>query len=362
MITRRCDLSRRLRTVMMSLLAGHLSMLVGACLAQANELVYSVSVPFPVEWASAAHTREVAQALQQLRTLFPEASVLHVGFDAQRSTPDDWKAVLDECQKAGYKVIVAFVNYDEQVGRIESIRPAVTQGRLPADNPFLRFLSTPACATHPALYAIFTLDEPWHHRKRPVYPPADLTAISTQLKQAASGADVKILVQFSRELWKELTKKRRGSGRAAPFWGRGFCDIVQISALEFQGEGYQRDMLEQNHYWSRKFIHDKTPDLELWTSVQVMGAKYGPPGNYWFPRERGGHRDLTTLLNAITDDKYESIHPLTGIMFQQWDSVAVQQRPRQYTLGDQDATGQELSQREAAADARQAIRDWIANR
>ena len=90
-----------------------------------------------------------------------------------------------------------------------------------------------------------------------------------------------------------------------------------------------------------------------------MGHQYGPHRGYWFPRERGAFHDLLTLLTDLTNERYETNHPLTGIMLQKWDSPSTEARPFQYTLGDQDETGEGLSQRDAAQDAVMGIRQWI---
>lgn len=96
--------------------------------------------------------------------------------------------------------------------------------------------------------------------------------------------------------------------RPGLYWDRGLCDVVQISGLEFQDGEYQFDLLDQNHYWSRRIIHERTPDIPLISSVQTMGGRYGPGPGYWFPRERDGHEDLLGLLNDLTAEKYEVEH------------------------------------------------------
>jgi hypothetical protein len=314
-------------------------------------------VPFPVDWANADHVAEATQALARLCRLFPEANVLHIGFDEDRTTSKDWIAILNVCRQAGYKAVVGFVKAEQEGRRYELSRPTFQDGRW-GPRALTQFVSTKACITHPALYAVFTVDEPWHHQKRPIYNSDELKRMYTELKQVApAGAEFKILVQFSRELWKQL-----GRGKRHPqlYWDRGICDIVQISALEFQDGRYLQEFLDQNHASSRRIIHEKTPAIPLWTSVQVIGSGYGPKKGYWFPRERDGHHDLRTLLEAVTDSRYESIHPLAGIMFQAWDSETVRNRPFQYRLGDQDEAGKPVSQRQAGEEALRAIRQWIA--
>lgn len=317
--------------------------------------LYAVSVPFPPTLAKAQYAQEVTEALNRLQRTLPEVSVLYLGFDAHQSTIADWIAILNLCHQTGFKVVVGFAEFQDESRTYEHYRPSFSH-RQWQWGPYRAFVSDQACITHPALYAVFTVDEPWHHRKRPVYSTDDLKAMYADLKHLAPpGTDFNILVQFSRELWKRLVRARPNP---KVYWDRGLCDIVQISALEFQDEAYQEELLDQNHSWSRKLIHEKTPEIPLWTSVQVMGSRYGPPGNYWFPRERGQVHDLTRLLNDLTDARYESIHPLSGLMFQCWDSTTLERRPGQYTLGDQDKVGTGVSQREAAQDAITAIRKW----
>jgi hypothetical protein len=315
--------------------------------------LYSVALPIPLEWLNAAHSDDLSQALMRIQQELPQVTLVHLMFDIDRVRPHDVTRVLDTAYARGYQAVIAFAQQSAEDKKFALYRPAISKQLDPKLNPFV---SDPTIAAHPALYALMLIDEPWHHKKRPFYTTEDLKTLYRQVKGAGpESRRIKVMVQFSRELWKRLAK-----GRPKPqlYWDRGLCDLVQISALEFQDGQFLEDQLDQNHYWSRKIIHQKTPEIPLWTSVQTMGREYGPSKGYWFPRERGGHQDLTALLNAVTDSRYEAIHPLTGMMFQSWSSESPRYSAHQYRLGDEDPEGQPLSQAAAAADAREAIRRW----
>ncbi len=319
-------------------------------------LQFGVAPVVPMGLATASNRFQIGAELERVKTELPRASVVGFLFDVRTSHRADWLSALDLCSE---KKLKAFVSFGEiQNGNERIYRPTLRYGQWQFSK-LGTFVADPECISHPALHAVYLVDEPWHETKLPVYSGDDLKAMYAALKaRAPAGVSFKIMLQFSRELWK-IVHDRKVPGL---YWDRGMADIVQISALELQSSTYQHELLHRNHYWSRSIIHEKTPGIPLWTSVQVFGARYGPNPGYWFPRERDGYHDLRRMLDDVTSDEYEAQHPLRGIMFQAWDSSSVERRPSQYTLGDRDAGGTPLPQREAAADALDAIRRWLDER
>lgn len=322
----------------------------------AGPLQFGVAPVVPMGLATAPNRFQIGAELDRVKAELPRVSVVGFLFDVRTSHRADWLTALDLCSE---KKLRAFVSFGEIQGGNERIyRPTLQHDRWQFSK-LGTFVADPACISHPALYAVYLVDEPWHEVKLPVYSGDDLKSMYASLKaRAPAGATFKIMLQFSRELWR-MVHDRKVPGL---YWDRGMADIVQISTLELQSSVYQHELLHRNHYWSRSIIHEKTPGIPLWTSVQVFGARYGPNPGYWFPRERDGHHDLRRMLDDVTSEEYEAQHPLRGIMFQAWDSSSVERRPSQYTLGDRDASGTPLPQWQAADDALAAIRRWIDER
>ncbi len=320
------------------------------------QLSYKADGPFPIDLARRAFVGECASLLDTLKARMPAVKYLSIGFDAQKSDTSDWQAILDLCHEKSYQVVVSF---------FDSLAPSDYQGYRPRKSggrwqlgPLEKFVKNAKCVGHPALYALFSIDEPWVAAHNPVYTTAELKDLYATLKGLAPNhIAFKIYAQFSRTIWKQSFQGRRNNPEV--YWDAGICDVVQISTLEFQDSNYQFAMLDSNHYYSRQIIHRVTPEMPLWTSVQVFGNKYGPNSGYWFPRERNGFNDLTTLLNDITRPRYQNEHPLFGLALQAWDSPSTTVRPFHYRLWDRDATGEVVSQKEASADAIRAINRWI---
>ncbi|MCI0413604.1 hypothetical protein L0222_12495 [bacterium] len=333
-----------------------LFLLISVCFGEDN-LTYGVVRPLPMSMMKAEKASRFERELNRIQKLLPAVNVVAILLDRQNSQRQDWVAILDACNKKGIQAIVAFAKYDSNRNEV-LYRPVFENNDWNWDS-LGEFVSDPECVNHPALYGLLTVDEPWHQTKMPHYSGDDLKSMYADLKALApSGSKFNIIVQFSRQLWKQIHELENPN----TYYDAGMCDIVAISALEFQDFEYQQDLLDENHFWSRKIIHDKTPNIPLWTSVQTMGRRYGPARGYWFPRERNGFHDLTTLLDDVTSPKYENKHPLTGIMFQSWDSDSAAGRRYQFTLGDRNRTGPEISQKVAARDARKAIEEWIEDR
>ncbi|MGH2403277.1 MAG: hypothetical protein ACRDGN_02325 [bacterium] len=317
-------------------------------------LIYSVAAPVPVTLAKASGGSRLREALISIKKAIPAVTVVHLIVE-NGTSEHDWVALLDVVRAHGFRAAVVFAVPEDDRGNYTGFRPVFAGGRWQTGS-LGAFAGCATCVAHPGLYAVQVVEEPWHHRKRPFYTTDELKSLIDDLRSRSAGArSVRWFIQFSRELWKRV----EDVPQPEITWESGLGEIVQISALEFQDLQYQFVLLDQNHYWSRRIIHDKTPEIPLWTSVQVMGTRYGPAAGYWFPRERAGQRDLLRLLNDLVATKYQTEHRLTGLMFQQWDSLSEQRRPQQYTLGDRYLRDQPASQAEASSEALQTINEWI---
>lgn len=317
-----------------------------------SALTFAVATPISFTRARAAHAAEIGKALDDIRLAIPQATLLGY-FVEVGTTPADWTALLDLAHARGFRALIAFAERKGESGH-QGFRPEYVNGQWQLGS-LGELMRCRACMTHPALYAVGTLDEPWHHEKRPFYTSAQLIDLDRALKaEAPTGTAVRTLIGFSRELWRQLHEGRNPE----MYWDARLSDITMISGLEFQDHTYQFDLLDQNHTWSRRLIHEKKPDQPLWTTVQVFGGRYGPGAGYWFPRERDGHADLTRLLNDLTAAKYESEHRLSVLMFQNWDSPNHETRAHQFTLGDRYLAGQPADQVRASEEALQAIQRW----
>ncbi|MGQ0549296.1 MAG: hypothetical protein ACT4PY_06475 [Armatimonadota bacterium] len=318
-------------------------------------LRYSVAMPIPVASAKASGVPRLREALGHIRKAIPAVSMVHLVVANGVTSEADWLALLDAVRGQGFRATMAFAVPTDDAGASTGFRPVRADGGWKAGS-LGAFAACAKCVTHPALHAVQVVEEPWHHSKQPFYTTDELRSLIDYLKSRSPGAArVRWFVQFSRGLWSQT----QDPPRPDTTWEEGLGAIVQISALEFQDRQYQFVLLDQNHYWSRRVIHDKTPEILLWSSVQVMGAGYGPAPGYWFPRERGGQHDLFRLLSDLVETKYQNEHPLAGLVFWQWDSPSVSRRKQQYTLGDRYLKDQPVSQVSASEDALRTINAWI---
>ena len=321
--------------------------------AEASPLLISVFEPVAIELLNVEHVAEYESALHTIQQAIPQTTHVGLFFDGSTTGPGDWLAVLDATQRHGLEAQVAFAESTE--GNAVMFRPTLELGQWQL-GPLESFLTCPACAGHPALYGVMVVDEPWHHEKRPFYSTEDLLSLHAAIKSLApEGNDPRLILQFSRELWRQIVDSANLRGLS---WEAGMAEVAQISALEFQDGTYQFALLDNNHYWSRKIIHQATPDIPLWTSAQVFGARLGPHSGYWFPTGE----DLRHLLDDLVDPRYQAEHRLAGIGFQKWDSDTVAGRPRQFTLGDAFLLDQPTEQVRAAQEALLVIQEWLTER
>lgn len=321
-----------------------------------STLKYMLSVAFPITKTNKNDTVFCAQALDSIKIKFPFIKQIDIGFVIETDS-NDWKAVLDVINNKGYKCIVIF--FDTATGL--QYRPIpIPNSTNPTSFEYGKladFISTTSCIDHPALYAVNTIDEPWNYGKGR-YKTAWLQQIYTELHNFTA-ASFKIYMNFSRGIWNKHYQFYDGYGgqgtENSVYYSTGICDIIQISTLEFQDGIYNVNKLDSNHNFSRKIIKAYTPTIELWTSVQVFGANYGPSSGYWFPTDV----DLISMLNDLTDTTYQNIKKLDGMTFQQWDSPDLSIRPSQFTLGDVAFSSSSSLEHTASKNAINAISSWV---
>lgn len=325
-----------------------------------DSLLYSAVSPFPVTMTNIGHLSEFSAALDSIASRIPAIKYLMLGFENLHSDTSDWISILNICNQKGFKVIVIFMDsiYNSGNPTTEQLRPVFSGSNFNFES-LGNFVSCQRCITHPALYAVWMIDEPWHPTKLPKYTTDTLKMMYTQLKSLAAPNNFKIFAAFSRQIWTRTWSGQGLGGQGGDSlitWRDSLCDIVQISTLEFQNNGYGWTNLDNNHYYSRYIIDSITPTLPLFTSIQVFGGNLGPNAGYWYPYPN----DLIQLMDSVTDSKYQNVYPLTGMTFQQWDSPLLGQRSGQYTLGDIAISGSSDSQTAASQNLINAINQWIA--
>lgn len=330
--------------------------------AQCNDsLEYGVVLPIPVTKTQKEDSAFYKASIDSIKTRLPYTNNLWVGFDGTMTDSTDWIKFLDICQGFNLKVIVQFIDSINST-TVEGLRPVFNTTSSQFDLLDLgEFVQCQTCITHPALHSVFMVDEPWHGSKPPFYTTDTLKMMYNQLKSMTTN-NFKIMVAFSRMIWNKTWSGQGLGGQGnSPLvqWDYGMCDIAQISTLEFQQGQYWWAKLDSNHYYSRKIIDSLTPTIPLYTSVQVFGKELGSGQSntgYWFPQPA----DIITMLDSITDTKYQNEYPLTGINFQQWDSPLLSGRVGQFSLGDVTFNGSPGVQTSASSSAIATINQWIA--
>lgn len=264
---------------------------------------------------------EEAQAanVAAIRAQFQIIKQLGVGVAGQsfsdRSTEADWQAYLDAAEAEGLGVLPVFFD-----------APPAWDGNawdLGINGAFLT-----AMKDHPALYAIFIMDEPFHREKHRGVTTAALQQLYQQVKGIAP--NVPVAVQFSRE----ITDAEQENDRRHAFKS-GLCDICIISALEFRNYGLgnrlDEDTLMENQSVSRLVISREAPQAQIWTTVQVFGAARttssgGSGSSYFMPSAE----QLQQMLDLLLSAEVQSNGRLSGIVWQQWAHLAA----GQLTLAD----------------------------
>ncbi|MEW5989603.1 MAG: hypothetical protein AB1791_23490 [Chloroflexota bacterium] len=266
----------------------------------------------PPEEAKAANAQNIRAQFQAIKQL--GIDVAGQSF-SDRSTPADWQAYLDAAEAEGLGVLPVFFD-----------APPAWDGNtwdLGVNGEFLA-----AMKDHPALYAIFIIDEPFHREKHRGVTTAALRQLYDQVKSIAP--NVPVAVQFSRE----ITDAEQENDRRHAFKS-GLCDICIISALEFRNYGLgnrlDEDTLVENQSVSRMVISREAPQAQIWTTAQVFGAARttssgGSGSSYFMPSAE----QLQQMVDLLLSAEVQSHGRLSGIVWQQWAHLAA----GQLTLAD----------------------------
>lgn len=306
-----------------------------------------VALPNPIDYNNKTHLSEIQTQLTRIKNSLPSTTYSFVVFSDQLTDSSDWKAVLDIYQAIGVKAIVAF--YDDV--NDEAFRPRpITPGNWNVSN-LGKFIQNNACINHPALMAVAMVDEPFEYMNT-----ALLHDLYLYCKNLNSAANYKIMVNHSRQLYKKIHTSQGGIGTDPQrYWRDELCDIVNISTLEFGLGKFDTLTLDSTHFISRQVIKNITPNLPLYTTVQTFGSQYGASNvNNYFPTAP----ELTRMLQLVTDNKYQSVYPLTGITFQSW-SRKYSSNTSQWVLGSELNTGTPVTRQQTNTDLINAINAWL---
>ncbi|MEW5988200.1 MAG: fibronectin type III domain-containing protein [Chloroflexota bacterium] len=291
-----------------------------------TQIIYSTFFPVSTEVAAAGHEEEIRDALQAVQAL---GINLVIQSFAEDSTEADWQAFLDVAAEEGLWVIPGFQD-----------APPVWNGTdfdLGVNEPFLQAMSD-----HPAVYAYWLIDEPFHEKHNWTITAERLQLLYQQARAVAP--NLPMAVQFSRE----IMRGEQNPGDTYDFRD-GMCDICVISALEFRdfGDGPQfySDVLIENHTISRAVIRREAPQAQIWTTAQVFGDAHGN-SSYYMPSPA----EVQAMTDLLLSPELQAAGQLNGIVWQQWTSPHLQQAPGQFTLGDVSMSGQREVVTETAVD------------
>jgi hypothetical protein len=259
-----------------------------------------------------------AENVDEFRATFGRLKELGVSVVFQPFLPEftqaDWKAYLDVALQEDMKV-VGWVPHRESKWADDGFEWGMNKA-------FLESVKD-----HPALYAFFMIDEPFHRKHEWTITAGRLQLMYQEAKEIAP--NVPVVVQFSREI------QRAEQGEYGPqyaFEGK-MCDICVISALEFrnygQGNVFHRDVMISNHTASRAVMKRENPNAQIWTTVQVFGAA-GGGSSYYMPSAD----ELQEMVDVLLSPELQVTGELDGIIWQQWASPFEAQAAKQYTLGD----------------------------
>ncbi|MBI3955669.1 hypothetical protein HY339_00270 [Candidatus Gottesmanbacteria bacterium] len=214
------------------------------------------------------------------------------------STQKDWHVFFDAAENFDMKVIPFF--------GLEA--PPKWNGKsfdLGINETFLKTMKD-----HPALYAFFLIDEPFHAKHGWNVTTERLQLLYQQAKAIAP--NVPMIVQYSREI-----SKAENGGNTKYRFAAGQCDICKISALEFrnygQGNVFDRDALIANHTVSRRVITRENPTAQLWSTVQVFGSA-GGKSSYYMPTSS----ELQQMVDTLFSDQLQQEGKLDGVSWQAW--------------------------------------------
>lgn len=244
-------------------------------------------------------------------------TIIYQGFPGNSSAAD-WKAYLDAAEEAETKLIATFAD-----------NPPKTAGSGIDLGITGRFLAE--MKDHPALYAIFLIDEPFHQKHGWKITADKLKQMYGQAKKLAP--KVPVIAQFSREIQKMET-----DGKIQYQFGAGMCDVCQISALEFrnygQGNKFYKEDLIKNHSVSRRVIGRETPAAAIYSSAQSFGNKLGK-SSYYFP----SLEEYQEMLRLLMSDELAKSGKLSGIYFQTWTAETIAVSGQQQNLSSPESAG-----------------------
>jgi hypothetical protein len=271
---------------------------------------FSVLDAVPEDRANAGN---VANIRSEFRTLKDLGINVVVQSFASGSTESDWQAYLDAAAEEGLLVAGWF--------RTE---PPVWNGSgfdLGINKVFLSSMKN-----HPALYAFFLIDEPFHSKHGWEITAERLQLLYRQAKDIAP--DVLMGVQFSREI--KLAEDRQN-----PNYGfrSGMCDICVIGGLDFRNYGngnqFYRDDMLANQRASRAVIKREDPNARIWATIQVFGSAQGR-SSYYMPSPA----ELQEVVDLLFSSELQATGQLDGVIWQQWMPYSKTGDAAQYTLSD----------------------------
>ena len=285
---------------------------------------FAVLIAVPEDRANAANVDQIRAELKRLKEL--GLNIVVQSFQVG-STEADWKAFFDIAAEEGLGVIPAF--------RTE---PPVWTGSGFDLGSGPQLLA--AMKDHPALYAYFLVDEPFHEKHDWQITADRLQMLYQQFKAIAPR--VPMMVQFSREI-KLIEEKKKPQYE----FRSGMCDICVISALEFrnygEGDRFYSDELVSNHIVSRAVIKRENPGAQIWSTIQVFGTATGK-STYYMPSAQ----ELGQMTDVLFSPELQEAGELDGVIWQLWASPRTDQDSGQLSLADPEADAQRQKIKEIA--------------
>jgi hypothetical protein len=223
---------------------------------------------------------QVGEAMRHIKAL---GSNITLQLFQQELTAEDWQIYLDVAQQEGMLVI----------GRLGP--PDWNPD--PADlSPILDVLAL--VAEHPALYGFVYLHEPWE-----VMDTSQMQDIYHEIK--GHYPTLRLGVIWSGEIEKSIR-------RLDPLrqYTADLCDICIINLKAFQNDPQSAEDQGLNRLKvSAEVIQAITPEVELWSSVQVWAPLDGGRRGFRVPQPD----EMATLFCAI-----KAAYPLRGFMWASW--------------------------------------------
>ena len=326
---------------------------------------YAIGGVINVTQADLDHVDEFAEEVARIKD---ELGISLLGQSFPDSYGDDvpedvWEAYLDVVRDAGGKLVVWF---EEEASwpKCEAACQAEGDWELGIGGQFLQWMndeySQQPGGVHPALYAYFLIDEPYHEKHGLIdEEPGEYVVTSARLQHLyqqakAIAPNVPFHVNFSKEITKGDDLCLANDPESYPEcdyeyqFVPGVCETCATSALEFRQnlpeEGaaeptYLRDEMIHNHIVARKTVKRETPAIAAYSSVQVFGDDDSDTYTYYMPNTEDlqdmldvlrcpGHPDGYDCLQVIDPEDLEPPYasmgdadvPDLGVLgFQKWD-------------------------------------------